>query len=60
MVGFQNVEETEGTVRAQKPGEVQKGPAKIKRKVKEENPWANLENADSNMINEDDLMKKGE
>lgn len=62
MVGFQNaevtIEQSGISVKANK-AMMSQGPAKIKRKQKpaEENPWANLDNNDSNLINEDELMK---
>ena len=63
MVGFLDFT-SEGDFLCAKKAELAQsnGPAKIKRKPKAapENPWANLDQGDSNLINEDDLMKKGE
>jgi hypothetical protein len=63
MVGFQKIQASEGKFEAQKLAE-SSGPAKIKRKAKApaveaSNPWANLDSKNE-LINEDDLMKKGE
>jgi len=72
MVGFSNIQPSfEGLFKCSKPDiSSHAGPAKIKRKTKTNNeapssepvnPWANLGgDSKSNLINEDELMTKGE
>ena len=71
MVGFSNIQPSfEGHFKCSKPdiSSSTAGPAKIKRKKPTlKNPWANLggendsnDQAKSNLINEDELMTKGE